>query len=105
MTQAISQKRNPKSEGIPKSKVRVNYPITLESKDDVARLYKEQGYFDKAEPLLLEALEGHRLKLSDTHPHTLESWNNLIDLCEAWNKPAKAVEWRAKLTQMEDFEK
>jgi len=28
----------------------------------------------------------------------------LIALYEAWNKPEKANEWRAKLAQMEDFE-
>jgi len=27
--------------------------------------------------------------------------NNLIDLYEAWNKPEKAEEWRAKLPQTE----
>jgi hypothetical protein len=58
----------------------------------------------KAEPLLLEALAGRRLKLGDTHPHTIESWHNLIDLYEAWNKPEKAKEWRAKLMQIKDFE-
>jgi tetratricopeptide (TPR) repeat protein len=105
VTQAISQRWNPKSEGIPKSEVCVNYPVTLESKDDLARLYKEKGYFDNAELLVLEALEGHRLKLGDTHPHTLESWNNLIDLYDAWNKPEKAEEWREKLAQMDGFEK
>jgi len=31
----------------------------------------------------------------------LESWNNLIELYEAWNKPEKANEWRAKLPQTE----
>jgi hypothetical protein len=36
-------------------------------------------------------------KLGDTHPHTIESINNLIELYEAWNKPEKAEEWRAKL--------
>jgi hypothetical protein len=41
------------------------------------------------------------LKLDDTHPHTKESVNNLIDLYEAWNKPDKAEEWRAKLPQTE----
>jgi len=48
--------------------------------------------------------EGRRLKLGDTHQHTIESWNNLIDLYEAWNKPEKAEERRAKLKQIEDFE-
>jgi hypothetical protein len=36
---------------------------------------------------------------------TLESLNNLIDLYEAWNQPEKAKEYRAKLAQIEDFEK
>ena len=72
--------------------------------DELAVLYKEQGDYAKAEPLLLEAVQGRRLKLGDTRPHTLESSNNLIDLYEAWNKPEKAAEWRTKLVQIEDFE-
>jgi hypothetical protein len=43
-------------------------------------LYKEQDRYDKAEQLLLEAIEGRRLKLGDTHPHTIESLNNIIAL-------------------------
>ena len=39
------------------------------------------------EPPLLEAVEGRRLKLGDEHPHTLESWNNLIELYETSGKP------------------
>jgi len=61
--------------------------------------YKEQGDYDKAKTLLIQALEGRRLKLGDTHPHTVESLNNLIDLYEAWDKPEKAEEWRSKLLQ------
>ena len=37
---------------------------------ELAVLYKEKGDYDKAEQLLLEALEGRRLKLGDTHTHT-----------------------------------
>ena len=59
------------------------------------------GKNPKAEPLLLEAIEGRRLKLGDTHPHPLESIKNLINLYEFWNKPEKAEEWRAKLPQKE----
>ena len=51
----------------------------------------------KAELLLIEAIEGRIIKLGDKHPHTLQSINNLIELYEAWNKPEKAKEWRAKL--------
>ena len=75
----------------------MNYPVTLESKNEFAILCKEQANYDKAEPLLIQALQGHPLKPSDTHPHTIESLNNLIALYEAWNKPEKAEEWRTKL--------
>jgi hypothetical protein len=57
--------------------------------------------YDEAARLLLEAVEGRRLKLGDTHPHTKESINNLIELYEALNKPEKANEWRAKLPENE----
>ncbi|MFC1634229.1 hypothetical protein ACFL5Z_05255 [Planctomycetota bacterium] len=58
----------------------------------------------KAELLLLEAPQARRLMLGDTHPNTMESWNNLINLYRAWNKPEKAKEWRAKLAQTEAVE-
>ena len=64
-------------------------------------LYKEQARYDEAEPLLVEAVTGRHLKLSDSHPYTLQSLNNLIDLYEAWNKPEKASEWRAKVPKTE----
>jgi len=84
-----------------KCKLGNDHPDTLESKNDMAVLYKEQGNFAKAEPLLLEAVNGRRLRLGDTHPHTLDSWNHLIELYEAWNKPEKAEEWRANLLELE----
>ena len=84
-----------------KLKLGEDHPHTLETKNDLAVLYKEQSQYDEAEKLFLEAVEGRRLKLGDTHPHTLESWNNLIDLYEAWGKSEKAEEWRANLLQTE----
>ena len=77
------------------------YLDTLQSKNDLAELYKEQTQYEEAESLLLEAVKGRRFILGDTHPHTLESWQNLIELYEAWNKPEKAKELRAKLPQTE----
>jgi hypothetical protein len=61
-----------------------------------------QGRYQDTEELLFEALKC--LKLGDTHPRTLESWNNLIELYEAWNKPEKAEKWRAKLLNTEAAE-
>ena len=62
---------------------------------------KEQSRYDDAERLLREALEGRRTKLSDEHPHTLESWHNLIELYKAWDKLEEADKWRAKLPRTE----
>jgi len=81
-----------------------SHPQILTSMHDLAMLYEVQGLYDKAEPLLLEAVKGRRLKLGGTHPQTKESFNNLIELYETWNKPEKAQEWRARLTQNEDYE-
>ncbi|MFC1795305.1 tetratricopeptide repeat protein [Planctomycetota bacterium] len=68
---------------------------------ELAVLYKEQARYEETEKLLLEAIDGSCVKLGDTHPHTLESLNNLIELYEAWNKPEKAKEWRAELPKTE----
>jgi len=72
---------------------------------ELAVLYKEQARYEEAEKLFLEAIEGRCLKLGDTHPHTIESMNNLIDLYEAWNKPEKAQELRAKQPKTESMMK
>jgi len=63
----------------------------------LAALYAKQELYSKAEPLLKKALEISRRNLRDNHPDTLESWNNLIDLYEAWGKPQEAEKWRTKL--------
>ena len=72
---------------------------------ELAVLYKVQARYAEAEKFLLKALEGRRLILGDKHPYTVESLENLITLYEAWNKPEKAKEWRAKLPKMEAVEK
>ncbi len=38
------------------------HPETLETKNDIAVLYKEQARYDQAEPLLLEAVNNLRRK-------------------------------------------
>ena len=54
-------------------------------------LYKEQARYEEAERLLLEALEGRRLKLGEQHPHTMDSLNQIIDLYEAWANDLKKL--------------
>jgi hypothetical protein len=79
------------------------HPDALETINGLAVMYR-QGDYEKAESLFIQAVEGRRLKLGDTHSHTLDSTKNLIELYETLNKPEKAEEWRAKLPQIEDFE-
>jgi len=78
-----------------------DHPECLVCMHELAVLYKEQERYEEAEKYLLEAVEGRRLKLGDTHPHTIESLNTLIDLYEAWNKPEKGNKWRTKLPKTE----
>ena len=66
--------------------------------------YKEKGDYDKAELLLIEAIEGRRLKLGDNHSHTIDSLNDLIKLYEVWNNLEKAEWWRIKLSKAETEE-
>ena len=60
-----------------------------------------QKKFDEAEPLLVSGYEGVKAR-EDTIPPVLrkrvdQAGLKLIAFYEAWNKPAKAEEWRAKL--------
>ncbi|UCC31020.1 MAG: serine/threonine protein kinase [Phycisphaerales bacterium] len=45
--------------------------------DTIGCVYTNLGIFDKAEPLLKEALELRRVYLGDAHPDTVSSMNNL----------------------------
>ena len=74
---------------------------TLEAAETIAKFFKDQQRYDKAEPLMLRAVWGRRITLGDAHPDTLESWQNLIDLYEAWNKPDEAERWRSRRPQTE----
>jgi len=68
---------------------------------NLVQLHIEQKHYEETEKLLLEAIEGRRLKLGDTHPYTIGSLHSLIALYEASNKSKEAEMWRAKLPQTE----
>ena len=72
---------------------------------ELALVYVATENYDKAEPLLLDAFHGREAKLGSTHPHSLESLKQLVNLYESWNKPDEAAQWRAKLPQVGDVEK
>ena len=47
---------------------------------DLGSVYRNQGNYAQAEPLLEQALEGRRRALGETHPETLTNLNNLTVL-------------------------
>jgi serine/threonine protein kinase/lipopolysaccharide biosynthesis regulator YciM len=75
--------------------------LTIYAMGYLAEVYRDLGRYDEAEPLLLKALDAGRRVFGENHPVPLEYLNNLIDLYEAWDKPQKAAQWRAKLPQVE----
>jgi serine/threonine protein kinase len=60
-------------------------------------LHRRQGDYDRAEPLLVEVVELSKGVLIEGHPDTVAAMKELINLYEAWGKPEKAEQWRAKL--------
>jgi tetratricopeptide (TPR) repeat protein len=64
-----------------------------------------EGDFEGAERALTKTLEHSRRVLGEQHPETVGCIMALGELYQAWNKPEKAKEWRAKLIQIEDLEK
>jgi len=72
-------------------------PFTLSSAFWLAIAYTDQGRYGNAEDLLIEVVNGRTRLHGESHPRTLSAINELIKLYEAWNKPEKAEEWRAKL--------
>jgi len=62
-----------------------------------------QGQYGCAEQILLKALESSPL-LRDDDSERMACIERLIELYEAWDKPEKAKEWRAKLPHKQDVQ-
>jgi tetratricopeptide (TPR) repeat protein len=69
--------------------------------EGLAHLYVEQDRYSEAEPLLQWAYQRREKLFGTEHPHTIDMLEQLVRLYEAWNKPEKAEEWRAKLPKTE----
>jgi len=67
--------------------------------EGLADLYIEQARYGEAEPLLLHAFQRRDNQFGPEHSYTIEMLYKLVSLYEAWNKPEKANEWRAKLPE------
>jgi non-specific serine/threonine protein kinase/serine/threonine-protein kinase len=70
----------------------------------LAKLYIEQSRYGEAEPLLLQAYQRKENLFGREHSSTINMLNQLVSLYEAWDKPEKTEEWRAKLPQTEVVE-
>ena len=63
-----------------------------------------QGRYAEAERKLINALGFSRRVFGEDHSETLACREHFVDLYEAWGKPEKADEWRAKLSPDDDAE-
>ncbi|MEJ2705919.1 MAG: hypothetical protein P8Z79_26055 [Sedimentisphaerales bacterium] len=70
-----------------------------------AARYKTHGLYQAAELLYLQRMAILQRIQQTTPVDVSRQIKTLIDLYEAWNKPEKAEEWRAKLARKEDVVK
>jgi tetratricopeptide (TPR) repeat protein len=68
----------------------VEHPESLKSMHSLAALYRDEGKYAQAEPLLTKALEARRRVLGDDHPDTLTSMSDLALLYEKQGKYTEA---------------
>ena len=61
----------------------------------------DQGRFAEAEPLLLKGYDGMSPPPA-VEDRKREALQRIVDLYDAWGKPDKAAEWRAKLPTEQD---
>src|SRR5450631_2452208 len=76
------------------------HPHTATSLNNLADLYKSQGWYARAEPLYLRALQIYEQHLGPEHPHTATSLNNLADLYENQGKYAEAEQLHLRALQI-----
>jgi tetratricopeptide (TPR) repeat protein len=77
------------------------HPNTLISMDNVALLYRNQGKYAQAEPLVTKVLGEERHVLGDEHPDTLITMNNLAGLYRDQGKTAQAEMLYIKLLELQ----
>jgi len=75
-------------------------PDTLETMEDLARVYWRQGRYDKAQSLFTKTLEGRRKVLGEDHPDTLYSMNGLAVLYFSQGRYTEAESLYTKMLQI-----
>ncbi|MFN7909951.1 MAG: CHAT domain-containing protein [Microcystis sp.] len=67
-----------------------NHPLTAQSLNNLAELYRVQGRYSEAEPLYNQALAISKQQLGDNHPDTAQSLNNLAALYRVQGRYSEA---------------
>ncbi len=70
----------------------------------VAWINYSRGQYEEAERMLIKALEFSRRVLGEEHSETQACHEDFVKLYEAWGKPEKAEEWRAKFSRKQDVQ-
>jgi serine/threonine protein kinase/tetratricopeptide (TPR) repeat protein len=76
------------------------HPDTLETMEDLARVYWRQGRYDKALSLFTKTVEGRRKVLGEENPATLSSMNGLAVLYFSQGRYAEAESLYEKMLQI-----
>ena len=77
--------------------LREGHPTIATSLSGLAVCLTRMGRYADAEELLLEAHQILDAALGEQHDHTQTNISRLVELYEAWDEPAKAAEFRARL--------
>ncbi len=68
-------------------------------KQEYGKCLAKMARYDQAEPYLIDSIEELTASAGPRHRRTRSGIKALIDLYDAWGKPEKAAEWRAKLEE------
>ena len=71
---------------------------------ELVRLLVMADRYAEAEPLFIERISMLEAELGEGHPYTLRVVGRLVEFYDAWGKPDKAAEWRAKLAESQETE-
>ena len=75
------------------------HPDTAKTERALAEMYVNLHRYSDAEPLALTAYDAFHRAVGDASALTQGAIRTVVSLYEAWGKPDKAAEWRAKLSK------
>ena len=79
------------------------HPHIATTLNNLATLYREQGHYDKAEPMFKRALSIQEKSLGTDHPHIAGTLNNLALLYQATNRESEAKKLEIRAARIEQM--